>query len=261
MALVLNTLIYTNNQLINMRNIFILTILSIFFCSCKDDRFVFFTDVNNAPGLKIYSGTQNNKSNEQIFITDSIKLSLKHSQQFYNFGLVLSDNEKNLSTVTYNYLTGGGEVKMNNKVLSNNMISFDNSVNSQFIDLSFIPNQLGTHRIQLSARDTLEATKSATLELIAFDNVSPKANLSVKSRAVNDPNEYTFDASKSIDYDSRFGGGIYFYEFIVNGTVFKTDKPSLNYIFNKAGSYKVAVQVTDNDNAVSAQKDTTIIIK
>lgn len=235
--------------------------LSIIFASCKDDRFLYFEGNNSAPKIQLYTGTQSSRGNLQNMIKDSIKLSLKHSQYAYNFGLQLQDIELNITKLEYQQITGSGSIFLNGKVLPSSDITFDNQQILSLIDLRYIPSNIGTHRIGITATDKFDAVNTASIELIAFDNIYPIAKDTIYPRQIVDPLEYTIDATKSFDPDTKFGGGIYYYTFGVNGQSYQSNKPILNYIFPKAGTYTVTLQITDNDNAFSNILSKTITIK
>lgn len=180
-------------------------------------------------------------------VTDSMKLSLK-TQPFYTFALGFSDD--NLQGLGYDILEGNGTIRQEGvEVASEGKLLLNGSGE---LSLSYFPDAVGEHVLELYAEDAFKARTVIRLELTVFENLPPVAALELGFKGTLNDGHYILDAGGSYDTDARWGGYAARYRFFVDGEeVGYAPHPFVEHIFQAPGRYEVAVEVTDNEGAKS----------
>lgn len=214
-----------------MRILILLTVSILFFASC-DDTSDYWNEINDTPliTLKKY----NNGGSYSNNLYDSLKL------DFGNYEIQYNIVDSNKTVISYNYQQGLGIVSINEIVKK----------------ITIETDSLGVHIINFNATDILNKQGSAILTLEVFNNLSPVCLFDVTNRANH---EIFIDASESYDRDSKFGGEIQYYKYIIGD--FETNPIKLNsiyYQFTNAGSYQVQVSVQDNNGIWSEINSKTV---
>ena len=214
-------------------SIFILA-LSYLLSSC-DNRENFLREANLPPKLELINSVGGPAT------TDSVKLTLKSIKKFVEYKFTVSGNKvdkivfiktvNGSGTLTTAGITGDGERTVPNGTYS----------------ILYTPSAPGKTLIHLEAKDSFKNIKEAQVEVVAFQNLDPSANLILNNIAILDPKEYEFDASGSYDRDRKFGGGISSYEFKIGTKKVLTNQPKVKWIFNSSGNYEIGVTVKDAD--------------
>lgn len=178
---------------------------------------------------------------------DSIKVSLKTGQEFYDFEVSVYDVNENLSRVYYEKVSGLGEMYKDGNLLPTNNIGFEDNT----IKFSYRPDNAGLHEIRLRVEDTFGQSNGATIQLVAFENLPPVANLRVQKLAQKDEFEYRLRADESFDRDSKYGGQIALYEFTINDVIYEMVANEKKHIFPESDVYEIFLRVKDNDGVWS----------
>ena len=189
-------------------------------------------------------------------ITDSVKISLKSQKKAKAYDFVLKDADNKVTNVTYKFVTGDGEVFQSRAITSGAL-----STKAGTTQLSIEPINLGMNVIEFKATDKLNRIATATLELIAFENIPPQAVLSSGRRLGKGFFHYYISGKNSVDGDQKYGGGIVKYIYTVEGKTIESDKSEIYWVFGDYGDYEVTLQVQDRDGAKSTIQRSNITIK
>ncbi|MEQ8879034.1 MAG: hypothetical protein RLQ12_05345 [Cyclobacteriaceae bacterium] len=161
--------------------------------------------MNTKPTLSI--------SGIETVLEDSVKINGDNSNYF--FEIMASDPDNNLEVITFEILSGVGDLFQNG--IPVNEIQYDQQ---EILSLSYRPSHSGTHILLFNIWDSFGQEASATLDLFTFENLPPVSQFELVKPAVqHDPLEYQIDASSSYDPDEKFGGGIISYEYSFFGEV------------------------------------------
>ncbi len=188
--------------------------------------------------------------------TDSVKISLKSQKKQKTYTFVLKDEDNKVSNVTYEFVTGQGEVFQSGAKTSGAL-----SIKAGTTQLSVEPFNLGVNVIEFQAVDKLNRIATATLELIAFENIPPQAVLSYERRLEKGFFHYNISGKNSVDGDQNYGGGIVKYIYTVAGKTIESNKNEIDWVFGDYGEHEVTLQVQDRDGAKSSIQRSTIVIK
>lgn len=220
--------------------------ISIVLTGC-DDSFDALNAVNSPPEISF------SPDGTMVELYDSVKLSPKLATLEYAGQLYLQDPEDGINAIAYSFTKKEGTFYIDGVVLNENEPYAIGNINNP--EYTIKPNSgLGEYEIKIKVIDNLGSEREATLTLVAYDNLSPVAKLSVTKVGVLSELQYSFDASQSYDKDLSRGGGVVRYQFIVNGIEIPIIKNSIiNYIFPKTGGYEVQLKVQDNDGTWSEQ--------
>jgi hypothetical protein len=237
-------------KIYNLFNLSLLLILIITTTGC-DDRSDVANQLFDAPLISLRPQLQTDLDSSVKTITDSVKLS-NPSLAYYPFWIDVNGNQTgngNLQLLTFKNSVGNGFLMFNNDtILSGGAIPLVG--NSTLV--RYYPNLQGNTKTTFIVTNRIKESDSAFLNLVAFNNLPPVANLKVNFLGQADPYEYELDASGSYDVDANFGGQITQYDFIVNGAAaIQTITPTIKYIFPAPGNYIIQLKVQDNDGAFS----------
>jgi hypothetical protein len=224
------------------------SLISLFFAGCGQ-TLEGLENLNQRPSI-------NFTISENAVLRDSIKLSLKNSQEKYTVRLSVFDENNNIREIRYQQELGAGTLLQNGDTIEGNEIE----INNAFLEFEYYPSVLGLHRYSLTIEDNFDERSSIALELVAFNNISPVARMQVSRIGQRDPREYAIDGIESFDRDENFGGGIVEYEFQYLGKIIRRLQPRIEVIFPEDNTYTVKVRVRDNDQAWSALVEETIVI-
>lgn len=213
---------------------FAILVSSILGCDKRKD---FYGDINSAPKIEM---RKKDVGSYSTGLNDSIK---KLFPDYY-LDLRVTD-EENLS-FNYSLMTATDKYMR----LSDNAVKFTPDTSKS-----------GVHSMVFTVTDAYEAAGTSTASFVIFDNLSPVALFQTTKIAVYDPLEYNIDASSSFDRDSKYGGQIVEYEFVIN-TSYKvnTQFNNINYIFPSIGNYTISIRVKDNNGIWSATKQIVLSV-
>ncbi|HYF25427.1 MAG TPA: PKD domain-containing protein [Baekduia sp.] len=92
-----------------------------------------------------------------------------------------------------------------------------------------------------------------------FANKPPLARLAVDPSTVRQEQVVTFDASRSVDPEQTYGGGLAQYRFeFGDGTSETSTSPKVQHAYKDVGSYQARVTVTDQAGATAASAPVTV---
>ena len=226
-----------------MKKVIPLILWFLLFTAC-DNRDEAFFDLDTAPVLSFEK--PHAIEDDMPFMIDSVKTSPPTSA--YLFRLLIQDQENNVSTFSYEFETGSGQLEyLGLPVMGTAMISGDN----QKLELTYLPkSELSI--ILITVQDKIGKFATVKLELRTFYNLAPVARVNISEFAINSKYEYLIDASASKDADEAFGGKIVRYRYNINSKKeIITSKNAIPVIFPGEGTYSVTVVVEDNDNMAS----------
>lgn len=184
-------------------------------------------------------------------LKDSIKISPVVSQIKYRIALRVTDRNNNIAEVRYDQLLGTGTLRQDDVEIISNNISFRKD--SSILEFDYYPTVFGIHQFSITVKDDFGLSSKAILELVAFDNLPPRAHFTAGKLGQRSRYEWELDASESFDRDAKYGGAIKEYEFSVLGKVYNLLSPEIRIIFPATGIYTVGVRVKDNDNKWSSK--------
>ncbi|MEP2024570.1 MAG: hypothetical protein ABJH98_17695 [Reichenbachiella sp.] len=210
------------------------------------------TEMNSPPQINYSNG------NDDRSFSDSLKVG-ENFNEVYDIQIALYDENNNISEFRYEILEGAGEIFSNNKRVNLNGIAISNNE----LRVSYKPKVLGTHLMKLSVVDAFNESSSVTFDLKAFKNVNPKSVLYYNKLGINSPYEYELIGKESFDGDSRYGGKIVLYEYILQNKRIETKDNVIVHVFpgedeESSNLYEVGLRVKDNDGIWSEQ--TKVII-
>jgi len=220
-----------------MKNIFFLAaLLLLYSCDKRDD---FYGGVNITPVIEV------KKSNSNTSFTSVFNDSVKTMYPTYDMDIQLKDEENLSLTATSN-------------VPADKIALYGTSKISLALDTAKAT--LGVHAITLLTKDSYEKEGKAIANLTLFTNLKPVADVYVDKVGVNDPYEYTLNASGSYDRDKKYGGKIIEYQYTIGTYEVKSPLDKINYIFPSPGNYWVHVTVKDNNDEWSITKTIYVAI-
>jgi hypothetical protein len=150
-------------------------------------------------------------------------------------------------------------------VFKYNIISFENLplniVKTQVTDSVVVSNNLvyvnrlteGLSEYFLKTTDPFGKAANANVAITFFINLPPVCEFTVTQAGMSIPCEIDINASSSYDQDSRWGGEVINYEYII-GTDYdtKTVLNNIQYIFDGPGQKKITVLCQDNNGTWSS---------
>lgn len=235
-----------------MKNLLIYISLVTIIASC-DNRNGYIETTSKKPTINIYrSGdlSQNSITNDTVKITS---ISTKK-----NVSYVLSyDGNSFKKDLLISLASGTGKLVVNGDTsTSSYSITLNGSDKSSL--LTYVPISEGNAIITVRLTDNFENTVTQSININSFRNYLPVPTINMNIIGVNDPNEYSIDASSSFDADNKYGGNISKYTYSINGrSIIGSNSSSLKWIFGSSGTYSIKLVVTDNDNATT---ETTKIV-
>jgi len=108
----------------------------------------------------------------------------------------------------------------------------------------------GLKRFTIVAKDEYGKKGTKSIEFMAIKNLAPVAKISV---IVVGEREIEVSAENSYDRDKKFGGGIKYYKYDLNGYKFDSYSPIARYKFASGGVKVIKVIVVDNDDVSSEE--------
>ena len=220
--------------------------ISIVLAGC-DDSFDALNAVNSPPEISF------SPDGALVELYDSVKLSPKVGTLEYSGQLYLKDPEDGINAIAYSFIKKEGVFYIDGVELNENEPYVIGNINNPEYVIE-LGSGLGDYEIKIKVIDNLGSEKEAILTLVAYDNLSPVARLSVSKVGVLSELQYSFDASESYDKDLSRGGGVVRYQFTVNGIDAPiVENSTINYIFPRTGGYEVQLKVQDNDGTWSEQ--------
>jgi hypothetical protein len=216
--------------------------LAVLLAAC-DKREALILTVNDAPTLSL------NDISGPVSLKDSIKLSLKNSQKYYEVKLQATDKNNNLSALKWEWLSGTGTVLQDGNLLPTSSILLPTD---GLLNLRFAPGNTGLNRIVVTATDQFDVSAAFIIELTGFVNLAPVGKLALIPKRQYDELDYALDASASFDRDAKYGGQIarYIYKIGNENTIF-IDQPIYRHVFEEKKQYFISLQVQDNDGEYS----------
>lgn len=175
--------------------------------------------------------------------TDTVKIGLKSHYKEATYYLKI-DGDQNQKDITLKAINGTGSLTIAGQ--PEGTVKLGNGTHI----LTWKPTSTGTTLLSLELRDSHKNIREASVEVTAVSNLGPVAALKIEKLGGLAPLEYLIDASTSYDRDANYGGGVVTYEYTIAGKKFKTDKPSIKWIFETAGTYQLGVKVADADGAI-----------
>lgn len=229
-------------------------VLSLTFLSSCDDRFDFVNSINDPPTI-FFVGT------DQKQITDTVKVSLKHGQEAFDFSIRYADiSGGRVSGIRANL--SSGKLIQDGIEVNGSLDLSELSDREDQISLTFIHDGIGiskTYDLEFVVTDENGATDRINLILLAINNLKPEASFTTEKLGTTSVFEYEFDASLSSDPDDYLGGGIQAYKWTINGTnTFFTNEAVIKHTFAGVAGYEVSLTVFDNDGEASIPFKTTI---
>lgn len=115
-------------------------------------------------------------------------------------------------------------------------------------ELQFRALKAGFYSFVLTVKDPQGLSSNALVELNALENKLPISVLQLTQTNAVAPHQVKINAADSYDADARWGGKVTKYEYDIEG-FYKTEtvRNAIDFIFPKAGVYKVTLRVLDND--------------
>lgn len=219
----------------------------------------FLDDLNEAPQINF-----TNNPNTPL-LSDSIKLGLssKTSQEKYRVVLKITDRNANISEVRYTQLAGKGRLQQGGVDILSNNVTFKRD--SSVLEFDYFPEILGLHKLGITVEDDFGLSNSVSIDITAFDNLLPVAQVSWSRRGDRGRYHYEIRANESFDRDAKYGGSVEEFEYKAQGVIHRilaTTENSDRYqvIFVDKGIYPIEVRVRDNDGRWSSVKGGEIIV-
>ena len=229
-------------------------VFSIMIISGCDDRQDIFENLNAPPSLTF--NTFKPVDIETNTLRDSVKISLKSKSRRYKIRLDLEDENNNLDLIRFEAISGNGNFYYNGQILGSGEIDI---LDKEFL-IEYEPSNVGFHSINFVASDKFGLSAEGQLELTAFKNLPPVAEVEISEIKVRSPLEFKISAAKSIDQDQGFGGFLTKYIYTINDKTIITAKDNINWIFPESGNVLLTIRVEDNDGAVSEIVSKTVLI-
>lgn len=217
--------------------IFILSSLILLSCDKRKD---FYYLENENSNFSISHELLNNHSYYSATISDNLIIDTVKIGNDYHFKLKFN-KEENIVDFTYN---GIPELKINSIDYSSNSIKLETN---EWIDFSVIIVNEGVYNLSFVITDSYGKSKTLKLKLVVFINRLP---------IITDWIIYTVGDLSPLhkrilltakDPDEIYGGGISYYQYIINGDTTNYPDNQMNYIFPSSGYYSFGFRCKDND--------------
>jgi hypothetical protein len=204
-------------------------------CRKKKDEVGVPSNDGKAPAIEINGDNQ---------LRDTFKYT---TSKTYDFNFVVKDDQDKLS-IAISKLEEG-LILYKNGIINGGETDITGVTQGS---LSFRPLRAGSFAFSITVKDPQGLSSSALVELNALANQVPVAVFTAQQTNAQAPNQVSIDASKSFDTDARWGGKITKYEYTLEGFYTReSDRNKIEYIFPKAGTYRIGIRVQDNDAAWS----------
>ena len=215
--------------------IFIISLLVIIAgCTKKDD----FKDNNKVPQIEFSKPDDPSRIST---LEDTIK-----ANGLYYINVFIEDEEHLTPVFTWN-----GDTIPEAQTMEDYPIHVS-SVPNNDSTYEFQITEGGSYTIEVIAKDSYDAKWISAFQLFVITNMAPSINFSVVNSKLLDPLEITIDASGSFDPDSKWGGEIVNYEYVINNAhTITTTLSKISYIVDGPGNYLISVRAMDNDGAWS----------
>ena len=208
-------------------NIIIFGLIFLSVVSSCDTREDFWTRESQKPFLEV-----KHSSEDSVYYRESIEDSAKINYQYTIDYYLVDDNNIELTT---NLKTGSA--------------SFE--IDSVRRELIIIPDKAGILTAELIAADIYENKKIIDISLECFSNLLPVGDLTI-TVVDEGKKEITLNGSGSYDKDSKYGGYIKKYRFLINNEyITETGFSTVRRHLPAAGTYNIAIEVMDSDGAWS----------
>lgn len=216
-----------------MKTILIILAVGLLLLSC-DKRADILTEDNHAPEVSIQI------NNQYAYLTanvsaNSVVDSCKYNR-YYRFELSIQD-ESPLVNISF---TGDGNLFMNGSSFQNG--DYANGT-YQFEWNDSIP---GLKSFEITVMDPLGGEKTYYFGITVFENIPPSISWQLIHVGQLSPLEKKIEVSGN-DGDVYFGGGIIYYQYIINGDTTNYPSPNFFYVFPQAGQYNIGVRAMDSD--------------
>lgn len=226
-----------------MKKTTLLILLSILFLSC-DKRKDFYYLENEKSDFSISHKLLNNHSYysstsiAENNIIDTVKIG-------NNYNLKLKFNKAE-DFVDFSY---NGILQL--KVKDVDYTSTIKLETNEWIDLSLIIVNEGDYNISFVISDSYGKTREFKIKLIVFNNRTPVIDDWVIYTVGNLSPLHKRIVLTSKDPDEIYGGGISYFQYIINNDTTNYPDSSMDYIFPSAGYYDIAIRCKDNNDAWS----------
>lgn len=205
--------------------------------SC-DKRKDLYKENNLAANLKVellnsHSSFSSTKINDLNYI-DTLKMA-----HYYRFKVNITD-ENDYVDISFN---GVGTMYMDGNIV--------NSTNTKVLVgehlFEWVADTTGDRNFQLKFIDAYEIEQVLTFKINVFINRLPNVLWSIIDVGNISPLEKKIVVTAP-DADAIYGGGINYYEYVINQDTTYYTGPVMYYVFPSAGSYLISVRARDNDN-------------
>ncbi len=208
--------------------------------ACQNaDQFI--DGLNQSPFIFLHTGVESG-----IMIADSIKLSGDAGLFFYPVGIKIEDVNGNIELISIDTVENRPSllVQSDSILVDVKLVEHDSKKDSIVLQVAIF--STGTYTIDFTIIDSFSRRNSASLELEVFENLAPIVSYIIRTDELSD-DVRIIDLSSSYDQDSRFGGQIVLYNFVINGQLTASTESELRHPFPGPGIYPVTVFVTDNN--------------
>lgn len=222
------------------KGIYLLALLSLLW-SC-DKRKDLFRETNQGSNVLVtLNNPQSPVSSEKISETefiDTTKLS-----KLYRFSINLSD-ESDYVMIEF---IGSGTMHMDGNPLSGSAVEAVVGLHN----FEWQAPAVGNHDVTIKLTDVYDVVTEVKFHLHVFTNLIPTVIWQVQDVGNVSPLEKKIVVN-GLDQDQLYGGGILYYEYVINQDTTYYPTNQFYYVFPSAGNYLISVRAKDNDNEWSA---------
>lgn len=224
-----------------MKNLLILFVSVLALWSC-DDRF---DDLPNTAPELIINGKQ------FALAKDSVKTSLKHSNNPISFDINVNDLERTAVSVSANIVRGYGNLYVSGSLFNGGQLPMEGSNTG----VTFEGTEDGISVLRITAKDEFGKETVSEIEFYVFQNIAPVGALTVTNTKIDGPYYIELDANGSYDQDAAQGGEIQAYSYTITGTNYNyeitTKSVKIPVNLPGPGGYQIVLEVVDNDGGKS----------
>lgn len=211
-----------------------LIVIFLLFVSC-DKRKDFYNEINTPVNTVLT--LLNPHSNQTAEVTGNVIVDSLKSGFTYKFK-INSVDENILITMSFG---GDGNINLNGQGFSSGQIETGTH------NFEWSPSSIGWHNFTITITDSYNISTEYEFNIFVFNNKLPYTTWELEHVGNLNPLEKRIVVSGQ-DADEIYGGGILYYQYIINGDTTNYPGNVFYYIFPSPGNYLIGVRAMDNNN-------------
>lgn len=224
-----------------MKKTILLLIVGVALWSC-DKRMDYFSE-SNVPVEGVVQMTNSHSSSTATVNGNDIRDTMKLGNPIH-FSLDLTDE---ITSIRFKF-TGDGDLELNGEAVGEgeeSVVDISSTLNFKW-DVA----AQGVYYFKLAFTDAYDEVTIYNFKIVVFVNRIPNISWTLNPVGNLSSMDYQFYV-EGYDADVLWGGGIIYYEYVINGDTTFYPWHNMSYVFPEPGQYYISVRAMDNDNAWS----------